>query len=223
MEIMIKSFIALVLLAHSACVLLWAVSGGLFYVSRIYGPSLSLDWVEDKKGLGNCGPTTNNLKDLIINDNFTEQEALELAEYHGSAIVPSVLTKETAQAFRNFTMKANQEMKSAYVISSENRRRIMPPHTEPVVQQALKEISKHPTLRPLIDALMGPGASIIAFSVITNLYGAEDQFWHADTTSSAAGYPELFVPEYTLAIALQDTTEAMGATGLCPGTHVCEW
>ena len=30
-------------------------------------------------------------------------------------------------------------------------------------------------------------------------------------------HPDYIVPEYTIAVALQDTTAAMGATGICPG------
>jgi len=33
--------------------------------------------------------------------------------------------------------------------------------------------------------------------------------------------PDEFVPEFILAVPLQDTTREMGATQLCPGTHKC--
>jgi ectoine hydroxylase-related dioxygenase (phytanoyl-CoA dioxygenase family) len=54
---------------------------------------------------------------------------------------------------------------------------------------------------------------------MTSEYGATDQHFHADVQIPKAVYPDLIVPEYTLAIALQDVTKEMGSTGLCPGTQ----
>jgi hypothetical protein len=40
-------------------------------------------------------------------------------------------------------------------------------------------------------------------------------------TGSATKYARHFIPSYSLFIPLQNTTGEMGATGICPGTHVC--
>lgn len=36
-------------------------------------------------------------------------------------------------------------------------------------------------------------------------------------------FPSLILPEWTVAVALQDRTRAMGETGLCAGNHGCSW
>jgi hypothetical protein len=38
---------------------------------------------------------------------------------------------------------------------------------------------------------------------------------------SAAKYARSFIPSYSLFVPLQNVTAAMGATGICPGTHMC--
>jgi hypothetical protein len=63
----------------------------------------------------------------------------------------------------------------------------------------------------------------VGLSLVTSEYGAEDQKFHADAEISQASYPDLFVPEYMLAVALQDVSSGMDSTGLCPGTQECIW
>lgn len=94
-------------------------------------------------------------------------------------------------------------------------------HENPLVQAALKEVATHPVLRPLLDAALGPSSSLVSMSAITNVHGAAEQHFHADTHTSAATHPEYFVPEFQLGIPLQNTTAEMGATEVCPGTHRC--
>lgn len=45
--------------------------------------------------------------------------------------------------------------------------------------------------------------------------------WSVTAGGSAAKYARHFVPSYSLFIPLQNTTAEMGATGVCPGTHMC--
>ena len=52
----------------------------------------------------------------------------------------------------------------------------MPSHREPTIQSALEEIGSHPTVRPLIDELLGPSASLVSMSAITSLYGTRGFF-----------------------------------------------
>ena len=54
-------------------------------------------------------------------------------------------------------------------------------------------------------------------------YGARDQFWHQDTLPSGSSFKHArtFAPSYSLFIPLQDTTAEIGATQICPGSHVC--
>jgi hypothetical protein len=216
-------------LFHISLVLLWIISGAFWYVSHVYGPTLefkntqfSLDQA-GKDHLDACETSTNDFEDLIIDSTFTSNQVDNVLRIHGSAIFPSILTKETAQSLRDYATKANQELAPLYVHSSEHRYHIIPPHSEPIVQETLKQIAEHPVLRPALDSLLGPSATLMSLSLLTSEYGAGNQDYHYDSEWSYHGYPDQIVPEYTVAIALQDTTRGMGATGICPGTHVCSW
>ncbi len=57
----------------------------------------------------------------------------------------------------------------------------------------------------------------------TSEFGAEDQFWHQDTLPQGSSFKHArtFVPSYSLFVPLQDTTPEIGATEICPGSHVC--
>lgn len=171
--------------------------------------------------LDTCDVTTDRMEDVFIDPSLTPAEAKERAEKHGVAIVQDILTQQTAKQLREHILKSNRKVESTFVLNSERRFHIMPSHREPTVQVALKEMASHPVFRPLLDQVVGPSSSLVAMSAITNLHGAERQKFHADTATSHATHPTYFVPEYTLAIPLQDTTEEMGATGFCPGTHKC--
>lgn len=209
---------------HVCFILVWALAGFLYYIRDIYGPTLKFTHQVGKEhNLDYCGPTTDNFDDLVVSISHTEDQAADQTKTHGMAIVPEVLSKDTADDLRNYILKANHEIESTFVLNRRNRFHIMPTHEEPTIQAALKEIASHAVLKPLIDNVIGPQSSLVAFSVITNLFGAQDQEWHYDTATSYANYPADFVPEYTLAIPLQNTTKEMGATGFCPGTHVCSW
>jgi len=60
-------------------------------------------------------------------------------------------------------------------------------------------------------------------SAVTSAFGATDQRWHEDIVPEGSGakYARNFIPSYSLFIPLQNTTKAMGATEICPGTHMC--
>ena len=210
-------------LIHICFAIIWLIAGSLYYTKVYFGPNLEFPYDLGKEHLGNCKPTTTNLNDLIIDKSLSSIQAKEVTETHGAAIVKQVLSEETTKSLREYIITANEKIESTFVLNPDNRFHIMPSHTEPTVQVAMKEIASHPILKPLIDNVLGPSSSLVAFSVITNLYGAEDQEWHYDTATSYASYPEYFVPEYTLAIPLQDTTSDMGATAICPGTHLCNF
>jgi ectoine hydroxylase-related dioxygenase (phytanoyl-CoA dioxygenase family) len=198
---------------------------GLVYVRDLYGPSLEFKHPKGRSNLKpDCKPSTDDLNDLVVRQDVTDEEAIVLVQKNGAAVIPDILDKETAREFRDFVMKANEELDDSqvFVKGSTHRFNLMPDVTAPVIQRVLKQVSEHARLRPLIDGVLFPGASLVNFSVLTAAYGAEHQQIHADTSTSIASYPDLFVPEYALVIALQDTTEEMGATVLCPGTQLCK-
>jgi hypothetical protein len=65
--------------------------------------------------------------------------------------------------------------------------------------------------------------AIIEFTAITSAYRAKDQHDHQDVVAPGSGakFARSFVPSYSLFIPLQDTTYEMGATHVCPGSHMC--
>jgi len=208
---------------HILVTLSWLLSAFLYYVRYVHGPTLELPYEFGKYlYLPFCDLTTNNIQDLFVTPGMTPEEAKEQTERHGVAFVEQILSPTTASNLRDYILKANYEIEGTFVKENDNRFHIIPDPTEPSIRAALKEIGSHAVFRPLLDAVLGPSSSLVALSVITNLYGAEGQDWHYDTGMSHATHPDYFVPEYTLSIPLQDTTEEMGATGICPGTHKCE-
>ena len=202
-----------------------AITAAMLYIRDIHGPRLAFPFKRGRYKLKTrCEPSASHLDELKVHDGLSHEDAIELAKVHGTAVVPNVLVKETAQEFRDYVMKANHELNHAnqvFVLEKEHRFNLMPDINQPVVQEMLKQVGEHPRLRPIIDGIMGEGASLVNMSVLTAEYGAKDQDIHPDTSTSFVSHPERFVPEYTLVIALQDTTEEMGATHLCPGTHFC--
>lgn len=210
---------------HTVVCLVGVATCMFFVTTYVHGPTLSFPLKKNRNQiLDDCPVSTKDVNDLILNPGVSEDDAFTSFDRHGVAMIPSILSKTTAQSFRDFAEKANHEMRQVFVLKSENRFRIMPtPFETPVVQQAMKEIYDHPTLKPLIDNMLGPSSSMIAFSVITSTYGAEAQGWHRDTIKSGMTHPDDMVHELTLTIPLQDTTEEMGSTGICPGTHRCAW
>lgn len=213
----------LLLALHFVFVFLWSATAGLHYLTRVVGPTLTFDnWDTDISDDERCGPSTSDIKDFTLNNATSIEEAGEIMDEHGVVVVPSILQKETAQGFRDYVMKANHILPQIQVHEPANRYHIMPPHSEPIVQQVFNEVATHPKLRPLLDELLGSEATLVIFCVVTNTYGAIDQHFHKDSMGEAI-WPDLIVPEYQLAIALQDTTEQMGATSIIPGSTGCEW
>mmetsp|Transcript_829 Transcript_829/g.1329 ORF Transcript_829/g.1329 Transcript_829/m.1329 type:complete len:455 (-) Transcript_829:218-1582(-) len=211
---------ALLMTIHIVFVVLWGATAGLHYMTRVIGPKLHFGFPEEGKVTPDgeqCGPTTDNIKDFTLDNATSIEEAGEIMGEHGVVVVPSILQKETTQAFRDYVLKANHILPQIDLKMPENRYHIMPPHTEPIVQKVFNELAEHHQLRPLLDKLLGPEATLMIFCVVTNTYGAIDQDFHGDSTGIAT-YPEVFVPEFQLGIALQDTTEEMGATSIIPGT-----
>ncbi len=224
----------ILVILHTAVALLWIATAGLFWLVKIHGPTLYFQYPagqyvfppfekEGKYHLGLCEVSTNTSEDLLINDTFSVEEALDLVRDHGAGIFESIVTKETAQALKDYAVKANHELTKLFVISRRHRHHIQLPHTEPCVQDLLKEVASHPLLRPVLDNLLGPSSSLMSLSIVSSEYGAKDQTFHPDSAYSYHGYPSLIVPEWTVSVALQDTTREMGATGICAGTHDCYW
>jgi hypothetical protein len=107
LKLLLVSFL---LLVYGAVVLLCAATGGLHYVSRIYGPTLEFPEETGRDHLGQCGPSNDKLEDLIVNETHPPEEAKEGIDKYGAAIFQNVITKEAAQNLRDYAMTANHDL-----------------------------------------------------------------------------------------------------------------
>ena len=164
---------------------------------------------------------------IAIRANSTAAQSTEQMMRHGMGLIGSVLTPDTTAELREFVMKRNAELTPAEAIpldGEDNRWSFAIGATEdPIVPTALREVATHPIVRPTLEGLLGPDPAVVEMTAITSAYGAENQGWHADVKAlgNAVRYARTFTHSYSLFIALQDTTGAMGATEVCPGTHYC--
>jgi hypothetical protein len=156
--------------------------------------------------------------------NTTAADAVHGMLQHGVQLFPNLIRPDTAAALRETIIDYNDKVDNFDVIENENRNSygiLVDQH--PSVRQAIHEILSNPLLQEAIPKIMGDDPAIYKFHAITSSVGAEDQHWHYDvvTWKAAGQYVRSFVPIYSLFIPLQNTTEDMGATQMCPGSHVC--
>lgn len=184
--------------------------------------------------------TTHNPNDLFIpvapldassssttgNNAAAIQQAYEHQLRHGFSIFQSVLTESTMGDLRNYVVSRNRQLseeESIFVIENDNRFSFGLGTEEPSVIRAVKELATHPRLAPALEKVLGKNPALIEMTAITSTYGAVDQWWHDDVVASASAmkYGRTFGPSYSIFVQLQDTTTAMGATAVCPGSHKC--
>lgn len=172
--------------------------------------------------------TATDATQLTLDYNATPKEALQHNARHGVSIFPQVIQEDTAAALRDYILsQQNKTQDHIYVISPTRRfsgNLLFTQHDS--IVQAVQQVATHSVLRPALEAIVGDdNPAVIELSYIVSLFGAKAQMWHADTDedASAMKYARSFAPSYSLFIPLQDTTGAMGATELCPGSHVCHF
>jgi hypothetical protein len=169
--------------------------------------------------------STNSTADLVISPNTTPEEAMLHMAKHGVSLYPNILQEDTANELRDYIVQRNKVEEQFFVIAQENRFTFgIGVNQDPTVSRALKEIANHPVFRPAIEQIAGPNPAVIEFTAITSTYGAKDQWWHQDTLpmGSSFKHARTFLPSYSLFIPLQDTSSRIGATQICPGSHVCD-
>jgi hypothetical protein len=164
--------------------------------------------------------------DLFLPENATAEDAYQHQLRHGFTIFPGVLSDETATNLRNYVVSRNSkltESESIFVLSNMNRYSFGLGTEEPSVTKAVMELTSNKRLKESVEKIMGKNPALIEMTAITSTYGAQNQNWHDDVI--AAGSPvqfgRSFGPSYSLFVQLQNTTKSMGATGACPGTHMC--
>ena len=174
--------------------------------------------------------TATSSRELIIDPNLssTRAAATQIA-HHGVGIFPNVVSRETAEAVRNYVLEeeetSNKNKQSWFVLEQENRYTWgLDVTMDPSIQNIIQEIASHELLLPTIEHLVGTkDPAIIEFSIIGSKYGAKHQNYHPDVYSESSGtkYIRTFTTPHSLFIPLQDTTHKMGATQICPGSHLC--
>lgn len=93
----------------------------------------------------------------------------------------------------------------------------------PSVAKALNQIGSNKLLQQTLEKLLGPDPAVAEITAITVEPGARAQGWHPDVKpeGNSLRYAQTFTHSYSLFIPLQDVYKYMGATELCPGTHLC--
>jgi hypothetical protein len=171
--------------------------------------------------------STNDPRELIVD--HTAQSADEMVDVmlrHGMAVLPNLLSRETATLLRDSILRHNTVEDNFGVLSKPHRFNygLRMEQDDPIVRTAVREIATHPSLLKLLPPLLGDADPAISkLHAITSSAGAAAQNYHWDVraTASAVGYARTFAPLYSLFIPLQDTPRALGPTEFCPGSHVC--
>jgi hypothetical protein len=170
--------------------------------------------------------STHDPRDLLLNDvDMSAEDMVDVMLRHGVAVLPDLLSIETATALRETILQHNTVEENYWILSHEHRHSYgirMEQH--PVVRTAVREIATNERLRRMLPGLLGDEhPALIKFHAITARYGAADQPYHWDVraSASAVAYARSFAPLYSLFVPLQHTPLAMGPTQMCPGSHVC--
>lgn len=165
-----------------------------------------------------------SVSQLLVPENGTAQEYVAHQMTHGASLYPNLLSPETMHELREFIVEENKKQKGFYVIQNEHRYSWgIDVNMHPAIKKYWKELASNEALVTGIQAIVGPDPAIIEFTAITSAFGAKDQHDHQDVVppGSGAKFAHSFVPSYSLFIPLQDTSYDMGATHVCPGTHLC--
>lgn len=186
--------------------------------------------------------TTRNIQDLLLsnpttnsnnnnNDDNTKviDAAVDIMMKHGATVIPNILQPNTTAALRDFIVAKNRQISGtaqAYPMSQGERRLSygIDAAEHFAVSDAIAQVATHPVLQPLLQALLGDDDPASAeITSITAFAGAQDQVWHQDTKQdgNAIKFARTYSHSYSLFLPLQDTSEKMGATDICPGTHYC--
>lgn len=174
-----------------------------------------------------CDPddvTATSVNDLVVPKNASTEDSMNHMLKHGVSVYPDLVSTETAWELRNFIAEENPKHEGWYVIQNAHRYSWgIDVNMHPSLRKFWKELGSNKRLVNALTAIVGPDPAIIEFTAITAAYGAKDQHDHQDVVppGSGAKFARTFVPSYSLFITLQDTSYDMGATHVCPGSHLC--
>lgn len=166
--------------------------------------------------------------DALLDSNEPTSVSVEKMMRHGTVIIPQVLTPETTKDLRQYIVdrSANLPKHEAFPMSQGERRLSygIDVTEHPTVARAVQEVAQHDQTRKLMQSLLGDiDPANAEITIITAYPGAIDQVWHSDTKEegNALKFARTYTHSYSLFLPLQNTTQKMGATDVCPGTHYC--
>jgi hypothetical protein len=174
--------------------------------------------------------STRNIQELLVNPAAGLRQSVEQMMTHGAMVIPQVLQPDTVQNLRDYIVARNAGVadKEKFPVSQGHdgsRLSYGIDATEhPAVTAAIRQVASNPVVGQILQGLLGdldPASAEI--TAITAFAGCEDQSWHQDTKvdGNAIKFARTYSHSYSLFLPLQDTTAAMGATDICPGTHYC--
>lgn len=167
--------------------------------------------------------TATDPSELVFNDTMSPEDALQLFNTHGSIMFPNVISPETAAEFRQFILEENLKNDNYVSIFNAEHRWCFEIEIDhhPIVAQAAKEMLSNQRMVAAIEAIVGKNPAVTEFLAITTAPGAVTQIFHTDSGPGATRYSRSFFPSFSFFTPLQNTTRAMGATDICPGTQMC--
>jgi hypothetical protein len=176
--------------------------------------------------------STHDANDLLITPSLTQQQRRDVMMTHGAVVLPHVLQSTTAAALRDYLEGRHEVFHQGKLPwfekfwDGDNGNRLalgLGPEDSPIIAQAMAEVGQNRQVQKTVEAVLGPNPAIVEVSTLSTMSGAEAQGIHTDSDffGSSVLYSRTFLHSYTLFIALQNTTAKLGATTVCPGTHMC--
>ncbi len=132
---------------------------------------------------------TDNTTIVVMSHQSKIDRAVEAMYYHGLTIVPNLISVPTATKLRDYIIEQNTNTKRRdfiAVIESDFRYSFgIQVDEHPIIATALEEIlDRNPDLVTYLEAIMGSDPAVTEFTAISQIYGAVDQHWHEDGTST---------------------------------------
>ena len=104
---------------------------------------------------------------------------------HGVSVFPSVIDRELADAFRNYTLERNERLEPeemVYVMNAKTKSKqtrwsfAFTAHDQPlIIPKVLQQIVNHEKLVGVLELFLGKDPAIIKMQTITQRYKAEHQ------------------------------------------------
>ena len=129
--------------------------------------------------------STSDMNDLIIRDEWDFTMAAENILTHGVSVFPKVLDRELANAFRNYTLKRNQQLgpeDMVFVMNAKTKSKqtrwsfAFTAHDQPlIIPRVLEQVVNNKKLVDVLELFLGKDPAIIKMQTITQRYKAEHQ------------------------------------------------